>query len=85
MPQMLLNLRAPAIKLITSHITVLTKMAIGDESIIPGPCKWARASELLHYLPAIHHIILLVHEHINVQGPVGQGLHLFNMNSLNLE
>ena len=79
---MLLNLRAPAIKWITFHITVL-KMVIGNESIIPGTCKWARTSEVLHYLPAIHHIILLVHEHMHVQGPVSQGLCLFNMNPLN--
>jgi hypothetical protein len=85
MPKMILNLRAPAIKFITFHTTVLTKTVIGDKSIIPGPCKWAGTSEVLHYLPAIHHIILLVHEHINVQGAVGQGLHLFNMNPLNPE
>jgi len=85
MPHMLLNLRAPAIKWIKFQITVLTLMVIGEESIIPGTCKWARTSEVLHYLPVIHHIILLVHEHTNVQGPAGQGLHLFNTNPLNPE
>jgi len=83
MPHMFLNLRAPAIKWITFHIRVLTKMVSGDKGIIPRMCKWARTSEVLHYLPATHHIIRLVREHINVQVPVGQGLHLFNMNPLN--
>jgi len=85
MLHMLLNLRAPAIKWIIFHITVLTKKVIGDKIIIPGMCKWARTSEVLHYLPAIHHIILLEHENMHVQGPVGQGLHLFNRNPLNPE
>jgi len=60
-------------------------MVSGDEGIIPRMCKWARTSEVLHYLPATRHIILLVHKHINVQVSVGQGLHLFNMNPLNSE
>lgn len=80
-----LSLRAPAIKWTTFHITALTKMVIGNKSIIPGTCKWARTSEVLHYLPAVHHIILFVHEHMHVHGTVGQGLHLFNMNPLNPE
>jgi hypothetical protein len=85
MPHMLLNVTAPAIKWITLHITVLTKMVIGNKSIIPGMCRQARTPEVFHYLPALHHIILLMHEHTNVHGTVGQGLHLFNMNPLNLE
>ena len=81
MPHMLLQVRAPAIKWKTFHITALTKMVIGNKSIIPGTCKWARTTEVLQYLPATYHIILVMHVH----GLVGQDLHLFNINPINPE
>jgi hypothetical protein len=39
MPHTFLNVRALAIKWKTFHVIVLSKMVIGDTSIIPGMCK----------------------------------------------